>query len=401
MVVDEIYKDKPDFKKIMELTNVLDVVYVPYGKGSIIKRHFCYTKEFRRLVERYRPRIIFHHDPVYSSMMYLHHWAAKMPLPPLRVSYLSGMSSSINFKKEFETELAYNIDLFLKSYKLPKRLGRFLFLAKGWLKFSLDYYILPLLFIRRFFSPPINPSTFDIFKNYWNDQFDFYLLYGELDKKVAEKMFGSADGIREVQHPLKAGGERLNRVLYDFKEENSVLILPTYGHINKFQEEMKKTDAEVVGWVSSKWIEAIREMKIKFVNYSFIWKLHPTQKQDSLWQEITDRVRREHNDLTVIFPEENAQKLILKSKVVVSDVSSVLWWSSFFADKISISFDIFGISSMDFFKNYEDVYYFNNLKSFSETDFTKGREPSLSKTKSGLPMLSDFLEEVCKYSDKN
>ena len=360
LVVDDTYKKHKDFKKAVELAGVLDVLYMP--SRGIIKKHRYYANEFKQAVKKYRPQFIFHHDPVYVSMMYLYYWGGKIVPPALRISYLNSMSVSENIDKDIKSVVDFGVASIANKYHLPNRFARFLFKITGSLLLLLDYYLLPALFIGKSFSPPMDPYTFARLKDYWNDQFDFYLLYDSLNRKVMGKWFGSEDGFREIQHPVRTVGEELNRVLYGIKEENNVLILLSYGDLNRYQKENNKSNEDIVEMMSSKWVEAISEMKMKFPDHNFFWKLHPAQKTDLLWNEITNRIQRRYPEITILPPEENAQKWILKSKVIVGEVSSVLWWSSFFANKITISLDIFGISFMDFFKYYNGVHYFNNLE---------------------------------------
>lgn len=391
LVVDKIYKKDPEFKKVADLADVGEILFIPHG-GILIK-HVCYAIEFKKLIKKYQPRIIFHHDPIYSSMMYLYYWGRKISPPALRVSYLNATFLSGNFNEMRDAVVDYAVAMITNKYSLPKEFCGLLFKIRGWFLFLFDYYILPFLFIREFLHPPMNPFTYNKLRDYWNDQFDFYLLYKSSDRETVNRVFGSEDGIRKIQHPLKTIGDEFHKVLYDLKEGNILLILPSYGFINKYQKENKKSNDDVINIISARWIEAIGIMKIKFSNHIFYWKLHPIQSRDFLWQEITNNVKREFPDVILLSPDENAQMWILKSKVVIGEVSTVLWWSSFFTKKITISFDIFGISSMDFFRNYEGVYYFNNLKSFSEEDFNS-RRISSPETLEPSSTLSDFIDDI-------
>ncbi len=394
LVVDEIYRKNNDFKKVVELAGVADVLYTP--SRGIIKKHLCYANEFKQVVKKYRPQFIFHHDPVYVSMMYLYYWGRKIVPPSLRISYGVGMSVSLNLEKDIESIVEYNVAHIMNKYRLPREIAVFLLKIKSWLSLWLDYYILPLLFIGKTFSPVLNPITFVKLKDYWNNQFDFYLVHESLERKIVSRWFGSEDGIREIQHPLKTVGEGLNRILYGFKEDNIVLILPSYGHLNRYQKENRKSNEDIVEMISSGWFEVINVMRKKFPAYKFFWKLHPAQEQDLLWKGITDRVKQEYPDLILLSPKANAQKWISNSKVIVSEVSSVLWWSSFFTSKITISLDIFGIPFMDFFKYRRGVYYFKNLKDLYITDFTERSIDEL-KTSESIPTLAGFLEEFCRH----
>ncbi len=395
LIVDESYLKDSDFKKAVELAGVKEVYYIP--SLGLIKKHIYYTNKFKYIVMKYSPKCILHHDPVYISMMYLYYWGSKITPPSLRISYLVGMSVSFNIEKDIQSVVDQTIASIANKYRLPGGLVMFLFKIISCLLLWLNYYLLPLLFIRRLFSPPMDPVSFAKLKHYWSDQFDFYLLYDSFNREVMGRWFGSEDGFREIQHPLITVGEEFNRVFYGLEEENNVLILPSCGHLNRHQKESKISNEDIIEIISSKWIEAISIMKMKFPDYNFFWKLHPVQKQDFLWKAITNRIKKEHPYITLLIPEENAQKWILKSKVVVSEVSSVLWWSSFFPTKIAISLDIFGISFMDFFKYYRGVHYFDNLEDFYIKDFAKQIE--ILNTRQFKPKLSDFLDEVLRLNE--
>jgi len=260
LVVGENYEQNSDFQKVIELAGITEVFYIP-ARG-IIKKHLYYANEFKYIVSKYRPQYILHHDPVYTPMMYLYYWGSKIVPPSLRISYLTGMSVSENFDKDIKSVVDYAVTSIANRYRLPNGFAGFLFRIKGWLLLWLDYYILPLLFIGKTFSPVMNPMTFVKLKDYWNNQFDFYLLYDSLNRKVMGKWFGSEDGIREIQHPLKTVGDELNRILYGLKEENIILILLSYGHLNRYQTEVKYSNEDIVEMISSKLIEVMSSMKI-------------------------------------------------------------------------------------------------------------------------------------------
>lgn len=389
LIVNINYAKDPDFKKVIKLPGVTEVFYIP--DHCIIKRHLYYAYEFKRIIMKYRPICILHHDAVYISMMYLYHWDKKFVPFSLMISYLTGLCP-IDWKNNHKAIVAYNIDLIANKYGLPKWFSIFMFEIRSFLLLVINYYILPILFIGKYFSPLMNVFSKKILKHYWNDNFNFFLLYDSTDRKVMGQYCGSEDGFKEIQHPLKTYGGELNRVLYGVEEANIVLILPTYGNINYYKKENKMSDEDTIKIISSKWLNAINVMKNKFPDFKFFWKLHPVQEQDFLWQVITDKVKQS-TEINMIQPSENAQKWILKSKVIVSENSSVLWWSSLLGTKIAISLDIFNMPFTDDFKYRKGIYYFKDLRDFSATDFNKSNK-NILKTSKSIPKLSDFLEEV-------
>jgi hypothetical protein len=81
------------------------------------------------------------------------------------------------------------------------------------------------------------------------------------------------------------------------------------------------------------------------------------------------------------------QEFILKSKVIVSEVSSVLWWAKFIPDKIIISLDLFKVPLGDHFKDEEGIYYFNDSEALRKTDLRPFSPPE----RHTLPDLGAFL----------
>ena len=78
---------------------------------------------------------------------------------------------------------------------------------------------------------------------------------------------------------------------------------------------------------------------------------------------------------------------VLRSEVIVSDVSAVPWCASFYDDKIVVSLDIFDYEGGDTFKNYSDqINYINNIDNIISLSSTNKRiNNNLS--------IGDFLKE--------
>jgi hypothetical protein len=388
MLVDQEFSNDLDFLKLMELTGVLRVFYIP--KVAIINRHRFYATNVKRIVSEYNPAFIFHHDPVYASMMYLYHWATKEKARCIRISYLTAICNE-DWDRGVEEIVTFNVNVIRRKYNIPYRWAAFLFKAKSRLYLILNYYLLPLMFIGKYFSPPLNTLDFTKLKKYWNDQFDYYLLYGVSDKEIISRLFGSEKGIKQINHPIQSVGNELNSLLYNCVETNTILILPTYGHVDVYMKKTGISSDEILNRISSKWIQLIDVLKLKFPNHPICWKLHPAQADDSLWHNIQDKIKQKHPDISIIRLDENAQKWILKSKIIVGEVTAALWWASFFPSKITVSLDIFEIPFMDTFKDRGGIYYFNSLKDFLNADFAR-RHPSDKRPDSSHPTLTEFLE---------
>lgn len=389
LVVEESYKNNASFIRAAELCGTAEILYCP--AGNALARHRFYASEFRRLIEKYRPGAVFHHDPVHVPMMYLYHFGKSLVPGFLRISFLTGMAS---IYREFNHRAIVDFDAEMMAGKLgiPRGAAKFIREVKGWLSLGLNFYLLPLLFAGKIFRPPMNLTNGKILKKYWNDIFDYYLLYSGLDARAIANYCGSEDGFVRVKHPLESSGREFNARFYALEEKDSVVIMPTYGYINTYQREHGLSDDAIVRLLASKWAEALRILKVKFPGYGFYLKLHPAQEKDQLWAKIVGELRGKHPDLNLVNPRENGQEWILRSKVVVGDFSSVLWWASCLETKTSISLDVFGTRCTDEMKYRRNAWYFTTLEEFEKADLS-GRKPAAGEP-GPLPTLTEFLRKA-------
>lgn len=395
LVVDEAYRASLPFAKAATLAGVGEILYVPADNALV--RHRFYAREFARLINEFKPLAIFHHDPVYVPMMYLYHLGRKIVPKLICASYLAGMTT-VYWKQAFAAGLDFEVEITRGRLHLPRGLVRAVVELKGWISVALNYYLLPVLFLGKYFIPPMNVTNGKILKGYWNDQFDYWLFYSELDRKASKDFCGSEEGFVKIQHPLEGTGKEFNRLFYSSEEKDAVLIMPTYGFVNTYQRENNLSDKEVIAWLSSKWIEAIQVLKRKFPRYELLLKLHPSQEKDLLWKEIVSEIQKSCNEVKVVNPAENGQEWILRSKVVVSDFSSVLWWTSFFKSKVSISLDIFGTKYTDEMKYRDNVRYFNRLADFAKEDSLAERKEDAGN--SSQQTITEFLDSAAARSFK-
>src|SRR4030042_6882014 len=260
VLVDEGYADDLEFRKLTELIDTLTVFYMPIE--GILNRHRFYSTKFKWIISKYNPTVIIHHDPVYISMMYLYYWGKMNGRRCICISYLTGMSP-VDWEKDVESIVTFNVNLIIQKQNFPYRWAILWFTVRSWLSLIFNYYLLPLMFIGKYFSPPLNPEDFTTLKKYWNDQFDYYLLYSDSDREIMGKVFGSDNGLQQIKHPIKSIGNKLNSLLYNFEENNIVLILPTYGHLDVYMKKNEIPNEEIVARISSKWNEAINVLKTK------------------------------------------------------------------------------------------------------------------------------------------
>ena len=131
-------------------------------------------------------------------------------------------------------------------------------------------------------------------------------------------------------------------------------------------------DNIITNFIADKYIDSIKILLKKFPNYSIIFKLHPMEVGDNLWINIIDKISQKIKNIEFIKKNINIEKLILESRIIVSDVSSVLWWTIFLKNKTAISLDVFNIVKGDEMFGYEpSVHYINSLNKLKKANFFK------------------------------
>jgi len=394
LIVSEEYKHSPDFNKFITLAHIIEIVYLP--ESNAIQKHIFYVKTYKTLLRKYRPQYLLHHDVVYVSMMYLYHIAGKFDPTTKKYSYLTGVLFK-NWEHNHKMIQAFSINSIITKYSFPIWFATYYFNIICWLKLVLNYYILPIILIGKVFSPPMNIFSFKILKEYWNDQFDKLILYrnlrNNLDIKIMKEYCGTDENFVQIIHPLKSFGSELNDILYDnIRESNVITILPSYGSIDYYKLTNKINIDELFNKIMLKWKGIIDSVIKKFDGCSLQWKLHPIQTNDHFWNTLTKKIKNEYPQINVLPPDANAQKLILMSKVVISDVSTVLWWTSLFTSKLAISFDVFGFEYMDDMQYFDNILYFSNLEDFDNYSFIQIDKILFDNSQeTQLPTLTEFL----------
>lgn len=393
LIATDDYKNDDLFIKVARQTGVVEILHTPLSvlltplNLGIFKKHYLYAREFKKLVEKYLPALVLQYRHVYPDNLYLAHWTRKLnPSCPL-ITYqmaLGSLSEDYDYKIGFISAVRDRS----KKYRLPVWLTRVLLYIKIELDHLMEHYIVPFLFIGSFFSPSYKKRTGKVITKNAGCNFDLYLLHKEGERLLEEKRIGVPNKLFLVRHPLETIGEECNSFLFQANEEKMISIFPTSGFTSVFVVEQERPEAEVIEHITNMWLDAINVFRDKFPGWRITWKLHPATQNDRIWQEITNRLRQQCPLLEVISPEQQALPLMVKSKIIVSDVSTVLWWASFLKDKVAISLDVFGYPGAEDIKDCEGIFYFDSFdklrKACDSNLFTNAR-------KSGPTAYADTL----------
>lgn len=326
IVVEDLYVGNTNFKRLMEISTNVELVIAP-SKGTI-RRHLFFRNHLKRIVEKYRPNFIFHHDFIFIQMCYLYHWGWNLNKKAVCVSYLTGL-----LERNWDTGTIYLSEHLISGitdkYKLSYAAAKFLISLKFKLSYALHFKLIPFILIGKTFNPYINPVTFSKNINSKMKHFDYYLLFDEDDKTTFKKLINSEIGLSVVQNPVLNTIEDLNNKFYQVSEDNRIIILPSYGNLEKYSNDSKLTLEQTANLVLPIWKDVIKILKEKFSGFEICFKLHPAQSSDGIWIRIQRDLSEFMPDLIILDPKESAQEWILKSKVVVGEVTTALWWASF------------------------------------------------------------------------
>jgi len=395
LIVDEDYKDDPLFHRVIKLCSVEEVVYLP-NRSNLIARHRFYSKVLRDLVQRHPHAVVLQYNDVYPDNYYLTHFTKRQNNLSKVVIFQVGQIFR-DYIADYHARISFAIDSLKLRYGIPSWIAKLLYRVKGEIKHLLDFYLLPLFFSGNAFAPKLKLATGKlIHRNIWKDV-NFKLYYKNIEMEMAAEVEGDTNGSSKrilIQHPLETVGRECNAKLYSDHEENLITVLPSYGFVNALISQNSSGEAPIVKEISEKWREVIALFEKNHKGWKIAWKLHPNAAQDRPLQSITSQLQQGFPNMTVMQSSENASRLILRSKIILSDVSNVLWWASFIKGKVPISLDIFRYPGGDGLKGYEGIYYFETISQL-ETFITE-LMPQLDATVqyshiSDKPSLTDFL----------
>ena len=344
-IVPSSYLESNEFQKLLTLPAVRHVEYL--APAAVLRRHHFYRKQFRRVLNDFPPTYLLLHNTSYPENQHLIHLARRLyPLSP-RYHYQNGRmplmwGNDFSARRSTQVERIYNLMPWMS--RLP-RLTSTLINARNYLSYIVNLKIFPLMNAARTFSPPVNVFNGEVnagaAKSHYESKYDKIFSYLDIEAQSYREQ--GAQNVNVIQHPMTRRGDEVFRFLFgDFKLKNQIVIFPSYGFTSSLIESGWEK-AALVNHITDQWFDAIQSLLIKFPTYEVKMKLHPASHTDRLWQIIVTQLKfRLGLKLEVIDSKVGAEFLVAQSRVIVGDVTSVLWWAALYGNKTVISFDIFG-----------------------------------------------------------
>ncbi|MBF0422442.1 MAG: hypothetical protein HQL73_05560 [Magnetococcales bacterium] len=283
---------------------------------------------------------------------------------------------SLSLKKwndDYAARKAGHVDELIQAYPI---LGKFLRLSqmlieiKNQLHYFIELKLFPLLILRDTFQPPIN-----VYTGYYNGKTKNRKLDGDNDILLAyfanEIISYHEQGIKhviQIRHPLVDACTEVMRFLYgEIDESDMILITPSYGFTSRLIVQGWSED-QVIRHVADRWYQAIDRLLQRFPGFTIKIKLHPSSRSDPIWRAILDQLVQQLPQMVVVDPGTSAEKLIVEAKVIVGDVSNVLWWAGIIGNKVVISLDIFSYPGGDELSSYPSTIYYKTDLNFDDVE---------------------------------
>jgi len=363
-VVPTSYKEDVNFmQKISKHKAIVHIEYIDLNYLSLTS-HLKFLGKIRKIFSKYSVDFFLMHNQIYPENQYILNCIQSNDIPR-KVNFYQNGRMNLNWLLDFEIRNSVRTEKVVK--KIPILEFNSVFnLIKLYLK--VKYFVintmLPFIISFKTFSPGINFYTgSSVRENFVNAKMLVYL-----DNEANQYKKIGYPKVVKIFHPLSITYKGVFSFVYgEFRIEDSILILPSHGFASIMLKD-NWNQIQLVSHISNAWIGAIQLLKLKFPDYPVKMKLHPASKNDPVWGLVQDRISRQ-TGVNFLHPEVNAEYEMARTRVVVGDVGSCLWWASMIKDKTVISLDIFDYPCGDEMKSYENIYYINNKKLILDTDF--------------------------------
>jgi hypothetical protein len=284
---------------------------------------------------------------------------------------------AIRWDEDIKAGRAFDIQAILLKYPILQaniKIAGELYDIRNFIVYFLKFKLIPYLTDKVTFNPPVNVTNgkinIEANKKYSNKNGDYLISYLKREIEILKNQ-GNAK-IIQIQHPARDCVHEVFEFLYGHYEElNIILLVPSRGYISQLFN-FKYSQNDIMNTISEKWCEAIRKLLLHFPDYSIKIKLHPNSSAEPIWGGIIEKIIKIFPEIEIINTMESAEWHVVRSKLIVGDVSSVLWWSCMIGQKKVISLNIFDYPAGDEMKEYIPlIHVVDNVKEIDSHDFIK------------------------------
>ena len=372
IIANEEYNKSEKFKKILKYLDVEYIYYQKQNKG--FRLVFDLLKEYKKILINFKPRKFLIYNNSFIDNQCLIYLIRSIGYPIEIFQFQNG-----KIPLDLQMDRLYLVALeaveLQNKYKFLKNFNKISFKLAKIKKLLIYFYyfkLIPFFLLGVTFKPDLNIFN-GVYKKKKKEKnlISKYFVYLDIEANSVRQ--SGISNCKIIDHPLKNTHKELNEIIYGkISNKNQMVILPTIGFLETLMMKGYTKDY-LIKFISDQYIEFLRKFKKKFPNYQVIFKLHPSSKDKKVWMDIVSLISQQVKVIN-INPSVNAEKLIIQSKIIISDVSTVLWWTIFFDKKIAISLDIFNFDKGDEMLKYGSyLYYIKNLKQIEKINFKFNR----------------------------
>ena len=370
---------------LAQMPAVREVIYFPIT-GNIWHRHRAMASLISEVVARTRPRAVYQHAFVYAHNLYAF-YLAKDVVPNVAHLVFQAAMTVPDLKKLADNLMAGEVMRFASRNGLPMPLAGPAFRFKYRVGRLLHHRILPLVMARHVFPVPYDLQRCEMQRG--NCFFpSAYLVYSKSEAENIEREYSPAVNCQIVENPVGGSGMELDRLMHNVAlRRDRIVILPSQDWLNEEIADAPAQRTAIIARYAATWIDAIRHLRARYVGYLVAWKLHPAHRSDETFAELIACLKRGIRELEVIDSSVSAELLMLESRVVVSDVSSALWWAALRTELVAVSLDLWGGRGGDAFRGHRSVNYVNALSQIDELPLVDAMTPE----QLALPSICDAV----------
>ena len=390
LIAPETYKKDKNFQKIKSLSSIVQVEYFSYL--GFIKKFDSIIKSIDNILISFKPAValIYNTCHLENQLLLKKLLYADSSIPIYQ--YQNGQQL-INTSKDYwsrdQISLSKILDIKMKLlFFFPSFLKLFLKIKS---QLAYFYYFKMISFFKINFTltPPQNPFSGKINSKaislIYGHQVKGYFVYTEVEAEYFRKQ--GINNVIIVNHPMKICCEEVFHYLgLDLQERDQILIVPSHDY-SAFLRLKGWNDNKIIRFLSSHWISVFDNLLNKFPNFSIKMKFHPSVDKDFIYEEIKDILIKSNYDLNFLDSSESAELSVVQSRIIVGDVSSVLWWAAIYGGKTVISLDVF-----NFFRDNQMSLYDLPIHYVSNLDYISSLSTSVPKNKN----LGNFLDYVTR-----
>jgi len=353
LIVNNEYRCDPFFQKIITFPQIIEVIYLPKS-SNIISKHINYIATINYTFKKYQPKFIFQYNHTYVFNKYVFVKASELSPESKVIHYQNGQILVGDEKFAYEKSINQKLVDIKGRFQIPFSVSSLKFIYRL-LRFS--FHIMDDLILPSFFLKNINHSFYCKKRAKRN----FFHQYFVFDRIIQQKLFKElkTKNIIQIKCPISTVSDKYNKFLYNYSERKQIVIFPSFGFFSLKQDQK----------VINNWILVISILQKKFPDYNICMKLHPRTKNSFIVEEILNYLRNKCPKIELLDPALNAQELVLSSKIIVGDVSTIIWWASLLRNKVVISIRMNQKYGGDEMKYYEDILYFKSVKEFKNYNF--------------------------------